>query len=149
MLQTVRSIELIFNRESWKTLRRLSEEAYPFEGCGLLLGPLGEEKIVQQVVPLRNMLCNQGRGRFDFLISPEEFLAAQLAAEQQQWDVLGIFHTHPDHPPCPSLTDSRQPMLSRWINVIAAVYGGEFKEARGWYREEDPLPFQEIMIVAV
>jgi len=49
----------------------------------------------------------------------------------------------PDHPPLPSKTDESQPMLSGWINVIASVHGGKFKEAKAWWREDDAKPFLE------
>jgi proteasome lid subunit RPN8/RPN11 len=96
---------ITFTPESWKELQQLSEKAYPNEGCGLLVGPLGKDKVVQKVVPLYNTLLDEGRGRFDFSFSPKEFADAQMAAEKQNLDVVGIYHTHPDHPPRPSATD--------------------------------------------
>ena len=124
-------------------LQLQAQAAYPFEGCGLLLGPLAAEKVVTKIVTLKNALREEGRGRFDFSFSPHEFMTAQLAAEKENLDVVGIYHTHPDHPPRPSKTDEGQPMLSGWINVIASVHGGKFKEAKAWWRDEDGLPFQE------
>ena len=123
---------------------QLSEQAYPFEGCGLLLGPLKQEKTVERIVTLRNVLRDEGRGRFDFSFSPKEFLDAQRAAEQEKLDVVGIFHTHPDHSPRPSKTDEGQPMLAGWINIIASVHGGKFKEAKAWWREDEAKKFDEI-----
>jgi proteasome lid subunit RPN8/RPN11 len=132
-----------FTPESWKTLEQQAEAAYPFEGCGLLLGPLTKDKVVAKIVQLKNVLRDEGRGRFDFSFAPQEFAQAQLAAEKENLDVVGIYHTHPDHPPRPSKTDEGQPMLSGWINVIASVHGGKFKEAKAWWREEDGQPFIE------
>ena len=103
---------ITFTAESWQSLQTLSEQAYPFEGCGLLLGPLSKDKVVQQIVILHNALRDEGRGRFDFSFSPKEFMEAQIAAEKNNLDVVGIFHTHPDHPPRPSPTDASQPMLA-------------------------------------
>ena len=133
-----------FTPESWQSLQQLSEQAYPFEGCGLLLGPLSSDKVVQKIVTLHNVLRDEGRGRFDFSFSPKEFMEAQRSAEQQKMDVVGLFHTHPDHPPRPSKTDESQPMLSGWINIISSVHGGKFKEAKAWWREEDGKKFDEI-----
>ncbi len=139
---------ITFTPESWKSLQQLSEQAYPFEGCGLLLGPLEKDKNVQQVVALKNVLREEGRGRFDFSFSPKEFMEAQMAAEKKNLDVVGIFHTHPDHPPRPSATDASQPMLAGWINVIASVHGGKFKEAKAWWREDEQTPFEETALNA-
>ena len=132
-----------FTDEAWQTLIRESESAYPYEGCGLLLGPAAQEKVVQSIALLRNVLRDEGRGRFDFSFSPKEFMEAQRKAEAGKLDVVGIFHTHPDHPPRPSATDAGQPMLAGWINVIVSVHGGKFKEAKAWWRDDDAVPFTE------
>ncbi len=124
-------------------MKREAEAAYPFEGCGLLLGPFAGDKIATKIVLLKNILREEGRGRFDFSFSPAEFMQAQRAAEKEKLDVVGIFHTHPDHPPRPSKTDEAQPMLSGWINVIASVHGGKYKGAKAWWRENDQEPFVE------
>jgi proteasome lid subunit RPN8/RPN11 len=137
-----------FTPESWKTLLQHAEAAYPFEGCGLLLGPYEKEKVATKIVLLKNVLRDEGRGRFDFSFSPQEFAQAQLAAEKEKLDVVGIYHTHPDHPPRPSKTDEGQPMLAGWINVIASVHGGKFKEAKAWWREDDKNPFTETKLEA-
>ena len=138
-----------FSPEAWTALRSLAEAAYPFEGCGLLLGPYSKTKSAQKVIPLKNALREEGRGRFDFTFNPQEFAEAQIAAEKENLDVVGIFHTHPDHPPRPSKTDESQPMLSGWVNVIASVHGGKFKEARAWWRAEDHESFAEVALTAV
>lgn len=142
------SPSITFSPDSWKLLRQQAEAAYPFEGCGLLIGPLSAKKTVQKVVPLKNILRDEGRGRFDFSFSPKEFMEAQQAAEKQNLDVVGIYHTHPDHPPRPSATDAAQPMLAGWINVIASVHGGKFKEAKAWYREDEQQPLTETELIA-
>jgi len=135
---------LVFSKESWKRFQTVCEAAYPFEGCGLLIGPLDStEKKVETVVELKNMLREQGRGRFDFTFSPQEFMEKQHEIESRSLDIIGIYHTHPDHPARPSPTDEGQPMLSGWINVIAAVHGGRFKEARAWWRDDEQQPFIE------
>jgi len=139
--------EITFTAEAWKVLREQAEKAYPFEGCGLLVGPLSAEKVAQKIIVLRNVLLDEGRGRFDFSFSPKEFLDAQLAAEKENLDVVGIYHTHPDHPPRPSATDAGQPMLAGWINIIAGVHGGKFKEAKAWWREDEVQPFIETRLI--
>ncbi len=108
-----------------------------------MLGPFSAEKVVTKIVTLKNILRDEGRGRFDFSFSPQEFVAAQFAADKEKLDIVGIFHTHPDHPPRPSKTDESQPMLAGWINVIASVHGGKFKDAKAWWRENDAQPFSE------
>lgn len=138
---------ITFTSEAWADLQKQSEAAYPFEGCGLLLGPLDKHKKATKIAMLKNTLRDQGRGRFDFEFSPKEFMEKQIAAEREGLDVVGIFHTHPDHPPRPSKTDESQPMLAGWISVIASVHGGVFKDAKAWWREDEVVPFQESELV--
>jgi len=135
--------EIRFTADSWRDLQIQAEAAYPYEGCGLLVGPASAQLVATKIVVLRNVLRDEGRGRFDFSFSPQEFMQAQTAAEKEKLDVLGLYHTHPDHPPRPSKTDECQPMLAGWINVIAAVHGGKFKEAKAWWRDDDSSPFLE------
>jgi proteasome lid subunit RPN8/RPN11 len=139
---------ITFTPDAWNALRTLSENAYPFEGCGLLLGPLATTKTATKIVTLKNILRDEGRGRFDFSFSAQEFMNAQLAAEKEALDIVGIYHTHPDHPAKPSPTDNGQPMLAGWINVIASVHGGKFKEAKAWWREDDQNPFVGVALQA-
>lgn len=82
-------------------------------------------------------------GEFEFVMDPKEFNRVALDAEKNGWDVVGILHTHPDHPAMPSATDSAQPCLAVWSNVIVKVDQGKFVEARSWVRQEEDQPFQE------
>lgn len=136
-----------FTADSTKALREQAEAAYPFEGCGLLLGPYGSERIAHKVVTLKNKLREEGRGRFDFTFDPKEFMEAQMAAERENLDIVGIYHTHPDHPPRPSATDASQPMLAGWVNIIASVHGGKYKDAKAWWRDDENQPFVETTVV--
>jgi proteasome lid subunit RPN8/RPN11 len=141
------ALDIVFTPAAWKSLQAKAQEAYPFEGCGLMIGPLAQEKVVQQIVPLRNVLRDEGRGRFDFAFSAKEFMEEQRTAEKNNLDVVGIYHTHPDHPPKPSATDASQPMLAGWVNVIASVHGGTFKEAKAWWRDDETTPFVETKLL--
>ena len=136
--------------EALNLLKDYCEKEYPNEACGLLTGSLSDQtaetKRVQDIVPLENVLLREGRGRFDFAFLPEDFARQERAAEAAGFDVIGLFHSHPDHPPRPSKTDEGQPMLSGWVNVIASVHGGTFKEAKAWWRDEDARPFSEVLL---
>lgn len=73
----------------------------------------------------------------------EAFHREALSAEKEDLDVVGIVHTHPDHPARPSAVDARQPLLSMWSNVIVSVNRKKFFEARSWIRENENDPFEE------
>lgn len=146
-------------------LKAWAEKCYPYEGCAVLVGRFGHgtSKRVERVVPIPNILherqknaaavletasatlgkrVNSG-GEFEFVMDPAAFNKAALEAEKNGWDVVGILHTHPDHPAMPSATDAAQPCLAVWSNVIVKVDQGRFVEARSWVRQEENQPFQE------
>jgi proteasome lid subunit RPN8/RPN11 len=147
------------------SLKAWAEKCYPYEGCAVLIGSFGQggRKRVERVVPIPNVLHErqnagaavletaaatlgkrvESRGEFEFVMDPKEFNRAALEAEKEGFDVVGILHTHPDHPAKPSATDAAQPCLAVWSNVIVKVDQGKFVEARSWVREEEDRPFQE------
>ncbi len=84
-----------------------------------------------------------GRGKTEFVMNPEEFNRETLQAEKENLDVIGVVHTHPDHPPKPSAIDASQPFVAQWSNIIVAVEKGKTKEMKSWFREEDDQPFRE------
>lgn len=147
-------------------IRAWAQAAYPNEGCGLLIGRFGTngQKDVIRLASLTNELLTKeignaptlpqnrqgpGAGKTEFVMNPAEFNAEVLAAEKQGMDVVGIIHTHPDHPPRPSQIDASQPFLSQWSNVIVAVEKGQFKGMKSWFRDEETVPFSEEPIKVV
>src|ERR1041385_7949097 len=115
-------------------------------------------KEVMRFAPLSNELLNvivtdaptlpshrqgPGAGKTEFVMNPDEFNRAMLAAEKEGLDVVGVIHTHPDHPPRPSQIDASQPFLAQWSNLIVSVEKGKTKEMKSWFREKDEDPFVE------
>ena len=137
-------------------ITRWAEQAYPHEGCGLLVGrfaPDGVKEVVR-LAPLRNKLLDgahavtlpterQNRPEVGFTFDPNEFNSATLAAEKDGLDVVGVIHTHPDHPPRPSKIDESQPFLANWSNIIVSVQKGKMAEMKSWFRDADDRPFDE------
>jgi proteasome lid subunit RPN8/RPN11 len=95
-----------------------AKEIYPHECCGFLLGQFDEGGLVRQV----RRATNQNTERTDrFMISAEEFAKTQFVADETGWEIIGIYHSHPDWPAIPSQTD----MESAWEGVyylIASVH---------------------------
>ncbi|MEM1203400.1 MAG: M67 family metallopeptidase [Acidobacteriota bacterium] len=85
-------------------LRELAEMSFPFEACGLLIGTAGHHEVVaHEVVQARNLSSERARDRY--ILDPEDFLAADRSARQRCLDIVGIWHTHPEHLAVPSKTD--------------------------------------------
>src|SRR5262249_24429141 len=77
-----------------------------------------------------------------YLIAPEQFLTADRAARGAGLEVIGFFHSHPDHPPRPSAFDLEH-AWPYYSYLIVSVRRGEAGEARSWRLAEDRSRFEE------
>lgn len=124
------------------------EQAYPEEGAGLLLGEFqGEDPLVREILSLVNVRERQARHN-RYHLSPQDYLQGEELAEQLGLAVLGVFHSHPDHPNRPSEFD-RQWAWPNFSYLITSVVQGQAAESRSWRLDEDRAAFSEEQIVAV
>lgn len=126
-----------------------AERTYPNECCGLLVGRLGSDgKDDKQVVELRpaqnawqpdvadDLAEAPDLSKSDrYWIAPEELLAAMRFARQNRWDVIGIYHSHPDHPAVPSECDRRL-AWPQYSYLIVSVEQGSAKICRSWVLDD-------------
>ena len=104
-------------------LRRHGEETYPHECCGVLLGTVQEdERTVADVVRCGNTRSDSPHDRYH--IAPEELIAAQRKARKSGWDIVGFYHSHPDHPARWSATDLAEAHWNGCSYVITSVEQG-------------------------
>jgi proteasome lid subunit RPN8/RPN11 len=83
-----------------------ARRGHPFEVCGVLLGQAqGEELAVQVALAVENREVEMPRVRY--LIAPEDLLRIQRESREAGRDIIGYYHSHPDHPARPSETDRR------------------------------------------
>lgn len=117
------------------------ETAYPQEGAGFLLGRDGDRRQVLAVLPLPNARAEAERHN-RYLIAPQEYLKAEQQAEEQGLVLLGVFHSHPDHPDRPSEYDREwaQPYFSYLITTVSS---GRAVGSRSWRLAEDRSKFEE------
>lgn len=105
-------------------------ETYPYEGCGLLLGRRdGEAAHVRRVRRACNLNSKRARDRYD--LDPRDYLAAEKEAAEAGLEVIGIWHTHPDHSAHPSAVDE-EAAWAGWSYVILAVTSAGVHELRSW-----------------
>ena len=103
---------------------------YPDETCGLLLGVrTGDAVEVRELVQARNLNRERARDRYE--LDPDDFLAADALARRQGIEIVGIWHSHPDHPARPSATD-RDGAWGGWSYVIVSVGAEGIQELRSW-----------------
>jgi proteasome lid subunit RPN8/RPN11 len=136
---------LILSAEDLGAIRQHGERDYPREACGLLGGTWdGDVKRVSRVLALANARHDSPRNRY--LIEPEPFLRAAKDLEQAGLEVLGVYHSHPNHPARPSEFD-REHAWPRLSYVIVRVAGGVAAEATNWVLADDRTSFQEESMV--
>ncbi len=117
------------------------EQAYPEEGAGFMLGADGERRLVTAIFPLSNAREAEARNR-RYLFTPADYMEAERQADRLGLTLLGVFHSHPDHPNRPSEYDREwaQPYFSY---VITSVRSGKALESRSWRLVEDRSEFEE------
>jgi proteasome lid subunit RPN8/RPN11 len=114
-------------------IRRAGELAYPAECCGVLGGRVNELKEVLQLAPVVNRRTDDPRR---YLISPDDLLRITRELRRSDLEVLGYYHSHPDHPAEPSAFDSEHAWP--WYSyVIVRVDRGRAGEMTSWVLEED------------
>ena len=104
-------------------LRAHGEETYPHECCGILLGrAAGDELEVRQILRAGNTRTDSAHNRYN--IAPQELIAAQREGRKQGLDIVGFYHSHPDHPAQWSATDFAEAHWFGCSYVITAVEKG-------------------------
>ena len=107
-----------------------ARKGYPQEACGMLIGRQTETEVaISDVVRGRNLNTERAPDRFE--LDPQDLLRAEERALSLGLDVVGIWHTHPDHPARPSETD-RAHAWEAWIYLIVPVRKDEVGEPRAW-----------------
>ena len=123
------------------------EQAYPEEGAGLLLGrDDGVRRAVTAILPLTNSREDDARHN-RYLITAEDMLAGEREAMRLGLDIVGVFHSHPDHPNRPSEFD-REWALPWYSYVITSVNQGTAAGSRAWRLEDDRQKFTEEELLA-
>jgi len=147
---------LKLREEQVELVRQHGVRDYPNECCGMLLGrSSGTDKVVTEVVALRNLRHDPDRAqellplaepereseRNRFLIDPKDQLTVEKGARARGQDVLGYYHSHPDHPARPSNYD-REHAWPAYSYVILSVERGKAKELTCWVLAEDRSLFK-------
>ncbi len=126
-----------------RDLEVMTRRGYPKETCGLLIGKRSESLVVvYQAVEARNLSSARVHDRYE--VDPHDFLVADRQASADGLDIVGIWHSHPDHPAQPSETD-RAAAWKGWSYVIASITRKGMAGLRSW-RLDSNNRFQEEVI---
>ena len=138
---------IVLGESHLEEMRRHAEAEYPHECCGLLLGRFGTggRKLLAEVYAVSNAREEAARHNRS-LILPEELMRGERRARALGLEVIGNYHSHPDHPPVPSAFDLEHAWPT-WSYVIVAVEKGGAREVRSWELETDRSRFNEEEVV--
>jgi proteasome lid subunit RPN8/RPN11 len=129
--------------------RQISAEGqrtYPDECCGILLGL--EADGVRDTADIRPIVNarDDGQSYHRFVISPEDYMRAELDARKRGLDVIGVYHSHPDHPAKPSDYD-REHALPFYSYVIVSIHQGTAVDLKSFTLSADRESMEEEEIV--
>ena len=114
-------------------IRREGERAYPAECCGVLAGRPGEVKEVVKLVPTTNRRTDDPHR---YLIAPDDLRGIEAELRLSGLEVLGCYHSHPDHPAAPSAFDTEQAWP--WYSyIIVRVDRARAAQLTSWVLDDD------------
>lgn len=126
---------LIIEEKAKANLIKDAIRTFPDECCGFLFGnELGDNREINEILVVDNAKEGDKKRRFE--ISAKDYIRAELYAEKKNISLLGIYHSHPNHPSIPSEHDrlSAQPYFSY---VIISVTETKIKSIQSWVLNED------------
>jgi len=124
-----------------ESIRQHGADAYPEEGCGFLLGTVTDDG-KNRVTAIRRAVNRQSEWRTRrYQLTAEDYREADEAARKQGLDVVGIYHSHPDHPARPSETDLEEATFPGYTYVIVSVQDGTPENVTAWTLAPDRSEF--------
>ncbi len=114
-----------------------AESGYPNEVCGVLIG---KDSRITSFKECKNLNRERARDRYE--IDPLSFKGADDWARLNGMEILGIYHSHPDHPSRPSGFD-RERAWPEWAYIILSIDVGKYKDGRAWVLKDFDSPFEE------
>lgn len=129
-------------------IEQINEHAikdYPYECCGIILGKFdGKEKTVTQILPIINEKEDENKHN-RYLIPSSKILETELYAIKNGLDIVGFYHSHPDHPATPSAFDIEH-ALPVYSYFIVSVYDAKVVDFTLSVLSHDREKFEEELI---
>ena len=135
---------LVLSPEQVARIEQHARAAYPQECCGTLVGSRGDRTAVSSVHPAENQ--HKARARDRYQLDPKQILRLDHTAESEGREIVGFYHSHPDHPPLPSATDAEQAWPG-YIYLIVGIGPGGQTEIKAWSYDETLRQFQDWPVV--
>ena len=130
---------LLLGEDLVREIRDHGAKGYPHEACGAILGVDGvAEREARALFPLINRRDDSPRNRFS--VDADDVRAAERAAAERGLELIGWYHSHPDHPAEPSEFD-REHAWPWYSYVIVSVAAGQPREITSWRLADDRSRF--------
>jgi proteasome lid subunit RPN8/RPN11 len=138
---------LKITQQQLAAIARQGEMTYPYEGGGLLIGRVAGDgaKVVEEIKPFANQRETEAQHN-RILITDTMYREGEAYAESKGLDLIGFFHSHPDHPARPSEFD-REHALPWWSYVIVSIHQGQAGDLFSWQLRDDRSQFDQEQIV--
>ncbi len=127
-----------------EAIRIHGEDAFPNECCGFLFGDENGVRFINLSTRVENSKEGDQRRRFE--ISPFDYLKAERFALENNTTLLGIYHSHPDHPAIASEHDLEK-ALPYFSYVIVSILDGKYADIKSWKLQDEKREFYEEEIV--
>jgi proteasome lid subunit RPN8/RPN11 len=122
---------LKISETDYDSIRRHGQETYPHECCGVLLGRFEDDaKVVTRAARCGNTRTDSAHNRYH--IDPKELIRIQREGRERGEEIVGFYHSHPDHPARWSVTDLAE---AHWVGcsyVITGVEAGRAAETNSF-----------------
>jgi len=126
--------EIIFLKNHIDILKKHSKEKEPNESCAILFGKNENTHfLIKEIFLTKNI----EESPVSFTISNDELIEAYIQAEKKNLDIIGIFHSHPESPAYPSITDQKYMEINPvpWV-----IFSNIMNEFRGYILESALVP---------
>ena len=137
--------ELILNNDTSKSMQEHALATFPEECCGFMFGSFKDDIVIVDSIKVVKNNHPDLRSR-RFIISPEDYINAEKYADENSLALVGVYHSHPNHPALPSETD-RLAAMPGFTYVIYSIMDGKPADVSAWELEEDRSKFSTVEII--
>ena len=133
-------MKIYINKDAYDEMLAYAEETYPNECVGFFYGIESEDRQVLVAREVKNVKEGDQRRRFE--VDPYDYLNAEKFAEKNGLTLLGIYHSHPNHPAIPSEHDLKQ-AVPYFSYIIISVMDGKTANVSSWQLNIQSNQFEE------
>ena len=135
-------MQINLSPDQLRAIEAHGESTYPNEGAGFLLGSvLADSVLVAHLLPIANKREVEAQyNRYE--LSPQDFARAEMEADKRGMSLIGVFHSHPDHPARPSEFD-RDHAWPNFAYLITSIQQGKAQITSAWRLRPDRSAFEE------